>query len=57
MEKETSGGNWSEDRVVIDGNIVTSRGAGTAVDWAIALIGLLLSPACGEKLAKAIVLR
>jgi 4-methyl-5(b-hydroxyethyl)-thiazole monophosphate biosynthesis len=57
MEKETSGGKWSEDRVVIDGNIVTSRGAGTAADWAITLIGLLLSPADGEKLAKSIVLR
>ncbi|MDR1411694.1 MAG: DJ-1/PfpI family protein [Spirochaetaceae bacterium] len=57
MEKETKGGKWSEDRVVIDGNIVTSRGAGTAADWAVALIGLLLSPADGEKLAKAVVLR
>jgi 4-methyl-5(b-hydroxyethyl)-thiazole monophosphate biosynthesis len=57
MEKEVSGGVWSEDRVVTDGNIVTSRGAGTAADWAIALIGLLVSPAAGEKLAKAIVLR
>jgi 4-methyl-5(b-hydroxyethyl)-thiazole monophosphate biosynthesis len=57
MEQETSGGKWSEDRVVVDGNIVTSRGAGTAADWAIALIGLLLTPADGEKLAKAVVLR
>ncbi|MDR1129304.1 MAG: DJ-1/PfpI family protein [Treponema sp.] len=57
MEKETSGGKWSEERVVVDGNIVTSRGAGTAADWAIALIGLLAGPAEGEKLARAVVLR
>jgi 4-methyl-5(b-hydroxyethyl)-thiazole monophosphate biosynthesis len=56
MEKGVSGGTWSEDRVVIDGNIVTSRGAGTAADWAVALIGLLLSPTDREKLAKAVVL-
>jgi 4-methyl-5(b-hydroxyethyl)-thiazole monophosphate biosynthesis len=56
MEKEVSGSKWSEERVVIDGNIVTSRGAGTAAEWAIALIGILVSPAEGEKLAKAVVL-
>jgi 4-methyl-5(b-hydroxyethyl)-thiazole monophosphate biosynthesis len=55
MEEGVSGGVWVEDRVVIDGNIVTSRGAGTAADWAIALISLLVSPAAGEKLARSIV--
>ncbi|MDR0451839.1 MAG: DJ-1/PfpI family protein [Treponema sp.] len=57
MEKGVSGGKWSDERVVVDGNIVTSRGAGTAAEWAIAVIGLLLSPAEGEKLARAVVLR
>jgi 4-methyl-5(b-hydroxyethyl)-thiazole monophosphate biosynthesis len=57
MEKGLSGGKWSRNRVVIDGNIVTSRGAGTAADWALTLIGLLLSSAEGEKLAKAVVLK
>lgn len=31
----------SSDRVVVDGNLVTSRGAGTAVEFALTLVGLL----------------
>jgi 4-methyl-5(b-hydroxyethyl)-thiazole monophosphate biosynthesis len=56
MEKEVRGGLWSKDRVVVDGNIVTSRGAGTAADWAITLVSLLISPAAGDELAKTLVL-
>ncbi|OHT01121.1 putative DJ-1 family protein [Tritrichomonas foetus] len=36
-----NGGNKLEDPVVIDGNIVTSRGPGTASKFALALIGKL----------------
>jgi 4-methyl-5(b-hydroxyethyl)-thiazole monophosphate biosynthesis len=38
MEAEVSKGIFCEDAVVTDGNIVTSRGAGTALNWAYALI-------------------
>ncbi len=41
MENQVPRGIWQEDRVVIDGNIVTSRGPGTAVNWAITLIEIL----------------
>lgn len=33
-----------EDRVVIDGNLVTSRGPGTAIEFALTLVGELLGP-------------
>jgi 4-methyl-5(b-hydroxyethyl)-thiazole monophosphate biosynthesis len=61
MEKQVDpslnpGGRWSEDRVVIDGNIVTSRGAGTAGIFATSLIGLLLGKAEGEKIAQTVLL-
>jgi 4-methyl-5(b-hydroxyethyl)-thiazole monophosphate biosynthesis len=40
----------SEAPVVVDGRIVTSRGAGTAMDFALALIELL----CGRAAAEAV---
>lgn len=33
-----------DERVVVDGRIVTSRGAGTALDFGLALVGHLFSP-------------
>ena len=33
-----------EDRVVVDGNLVTSRGAGTAAEFAVKVIEILVSP-------------
>jgi len=33
--------NYSEDRVVIDGNIITSRAAGTAMEFAFALVEIM----------------
>jgi 4-methyl-5(b-hydroxyethyl)-thiazole monophosphate biosynthesis len=40
-EKEVSGGIWQADKAVVDGNLVTSRGAGTAAAFAFAIIELL----------------
>jgi 4-methyl-5(b-hydroxyethyl)-thiazole monophosphate biosynthesis len=56
MEKEVQGGIWSEDRVVVDGNIITSRGAGTAGEWSIAIIGKLLDENAGRKTAESVLL-
>jgi 4-methyl-5(b-hydroxyethyl)-thiazole monophosphate biosynthesis len=66
MEGKVSGAQWSEDKVVIDnnaaggsaadGSIITSRGAGTAAAFAIAVIGKLLSEAEGKKIAASVLL-
>jgi 4-methyl-5(b-hydroxyethyl)-thiazole monophosphate biosynthesis len=42
MELETT--KLLQDPVVVDGKIVTSRGPGTAMDFALALVELLLGP-------------
>ena len=36
--------NYLENRVVIDGNLITSRGPGTAVEFALALVEKLFGP-------------
>jgi|SRR6478672_2577788 len=42
------------ERVVIDGNLITSRGAGTAVDFGLALVRHLVGKGVEEQLAEAI---
>jgi 4-methyl-5(b-hydroxyethyl)-thiazole monophosphate biosynthesis len=54
-EEKVSGAAWSADPVVIDGNIITSRGPGTAARWAFAIIAALLDSATAEKIADATV--
>lgn len=44
------------ERVVTDGRITTSRGAGTAVEFGLHLVGLLVSPAKSTEISKAICL-
>ncbi|MDR3172193.1 MAG: DJ-1/PfpI family protein [Treponema sp.] len=55
-EQEVSGAQWSEGTVVIDGNIITSRGAGTAAAWATAIIGKLLDEGTAQTIASAVLL-
>lgn len=45
FENSFTGSAFSEDRVVIDGNLITSRGPGTAAEFSLALIEYL----CGEE--------
>jgi 4-methyl-5(b-hydroxyethyl)-thiazole monophosphate biosynthesis len=47
---------WKEDRVVIDGNLITSRGAGTAGEFAVAIIGKLINDEEAKKLAGKVLL-
>ncbi|MCL2765351.1 MAG: DJ-1/PfpI family protein [Treponema sp.] len=47
---------WSEDRVVTDGDIITSRGAGTAGEWSVAIIEKLFDKETAEKIAEAVLL-
>ncbi len=42
------------ERVVVDGHIVTSRGAGTALDFGLKLVELLVSPAKAQEVAASI---
>lgn len=56
MEKKVEGARWTEAPVVVDGNIITSRGAGTAAKWAVAIIGALLNPGEGENVARSVLL-
>jgi 4-methyl-5(b-hydroxyethyl)-thiazole monophosphate biosynthesis len=59
-EKATSassasyGAQWKEDRVVVDGSFITSRGAGTAGEFACAIVEKLTGE--GEKLADRVLL-
>jgi 4-methyl-5(b-hydroxyethyl)-thiazole monophosphate biosynthesis len=56
MEEKVSEGAWSDDRVVIDGNVITSRGAGTAGEFAVAIISKLLNEDTGKKIASSVLL-
>ena len=51
------GAKWKKDRVVLDGNIITSRGAGTAGEFACAIIENLVSAAEAKKLAERVLLK
>jgi len=56
MEEKVTGGIWSEERVVVDGNIITSRAAGTSGLFAVAIIEKLLGEEAGKKIADAVLL-
>ena len=43
-----------DERVVLDGRILTSRGAGTAVDFGLALVAALVSPEKSAEIAASI---
>jgi len=48
------GAHWKKDRVVVDGSLITSRGAGTAGEFACAIVDKLTGE--GEKLADRVLL-
>ncbi|KAF7406007.1 hypothetical protein HZH68_005376 [Vespula germanica] len=48
----TNGYEYSEDRVVVDGNLITSRGPGTAFAFGLALIERLVSKETAVTVAK-----
>ena len=55
FEEKLIGAVCLEDAVVIDGHIVTSRGMGTAVDFGLAIVWMLLDDEAVEKVKKGIV--
>jgi len=56
MEEKVNDGKWSDSRVVLDGNVITSRGAGTAGEFSAAIIEKLLDKAAAKKIADAVLL-
>ena len=63
MEEKVSGAKWCDERVIVDANplpsrggIITSRGAGTAGEFAIAIISRLLHEGEGKKIAEKVLL-
>jgi protein deglycase len=44
----------ADERVVADGNLLTSRGAGTAIDFGLLLVAKLVSPAKAGEVAQSI---
>jgi 4-methyl-5(b-hydroxyethyl)-thiazole monophosphate biosynthesis len=55
-ESQVQGGTWLEDRVVIDGSLITSRAPGTAAEFALTLIDKLAGPDAAAKIAAAALL-
>jgi 4-methyl-5(b-hydroxyethyl)-thiazole monophosphate biosynthesis len=52
FEGQLAGGTLVEDRVVADGTVVTSRGPGTALEFALALVALLRGETARAELAR-----
>lgn len=57
MEKNVSGAFWKDSRVVVDGNLITSRSAGTAGEWAYDIIKYLVGKEGADKVAEAVLLQ
>ncbi len=47
--------NYTNDDICIDGNFITSRGAGTAIDFALKIVEILSTKELAEKIAHSIV--
>jgi len=56
MEEKVSDAKWSDAAVVTDCNIITSRAAGTAGEWAITIIEKLLDRAAAQKISQTVLL-
>lgn len=54
FQSELPGSRYDESRVVSDGNIVTSRGPGTALEFALKLVELLAGKKKAEELSQAL---
>lgn len=57
FEEKLTGATTSEDSVVTDGNIITSRGMGTAIDFALAIVRYLKDDSAVNDLKQKLVYR
>ena len=56
-EVEAVAGKYSDDRVVVDGPVVTSRAAGTAMEFAFKLVELLVGPEKAKEINQGVMAR
>ena len=56
LEGELTGAVTSTDKVVVDGNIITSRGMGTSLDLALKLLEIFKDKEAAETMAAAVML-
>ena len=54
MKKSLIGKFYSEERVVVDGNIITSRGPGTAMEFSLKMVEILFGKGHMEAVNSAI---
>ncbi|MBP3451968.1 MAG: DJ-1/PfpI family protein [Agathobacter sp.] len=55
FEEKLVGAEICEDAVVVDGNIITSRGMGTAIPFALEIVRYLVDDATADNLGKGII--
>lgn len=55
MEGDLKGAKVSYDNVCVDGNVITSRGMGTAIEFALKIIEIFSGKETADKLAKGVV--
>jgi len=56
MEAYLKGAKLSTNKVVVDGNVITSRGPGTAMEFALTIVGTLVGQAVSDKLRKDLII-
>jgi len=56
LSEQIKSAKYSTDRVVVDGNIITSQGPGTAFDFALKIIELVISEESSNKTRKELLL-
>ena len=49
--KEAVGAGWTESQAVVDGNVVTSQGPGTSLQFALKLVEILFSKEKAKEIA------
>ena len=54
FEDKLTGADISGEKVVMDGNVITSRGFGTAIDFALKIISVLVNEEMADELARGI---
>jgi len=55
FENELLGAKVSNGNVCVDGNIITSKGIGTAIEFALSIIGYLEGKSVSERVSKSII--